>query len=250
MINSKTHLIIFSKDRAMQLHALLESIIVNCDVFDRISILYTTSKSEYNKAYSLLFTRFSHLLKDKLHSVLESNFEKNLKYLLSIKDYGNICFMVDDDIIFNDCVSIVRFFTNPLRDDECFSLRLGDNIKVKTHFSYKFATDGHFYRRKLIKAMVDEISFINPNKFEAKMQRFNNRIGTVNYSKSSSLIGIPVNKVSNTSSCSAGEEYSFSAKQLNDLYLLGQIIDWQNLDYSGIDNVHKEIKYEFRKWTN
>ena len=86
--------IIFSKDRPMQLHLLLESILLNFDVEDyKLNILYKASNDEYNRGYNMirdLYPQFSYKKED--------NFKEDLVSLFNDSKYT--VFLTDDDIIY------------------------------------------------------------------------------------------------------------------------------------------------------
>jgi hypothetical protein len=43
-----------------------------------------------------------------------------------------------------------------------------------------------------------------------------------------------------------GLEFPFTPMDLNSIYLSGKVIDLENLDFSGVKGLHKEINFMFR----
>lgn len=206
-------LIIFSKDRVMQLDFLLRSLKRVDNKFD-IHVLYTGDQD-----YSLLDYDIT--------LVKETNFKKDLIEL--IPD-GVVGFMTDDDYVFRDC-HVPVFPTS-------YSLRLGKNIKVKAHFDYGFSVDGHFYHAKDLMQPLEDTEFTNPNKLESKVNRtYGHRFRPIQHEKQSSLVGIPNNMVSDTSGCS---EMGGDVEELYQRYLKGERI--QDMEIKTSD-VHKYIEY-------
>ena len=96
--------------------------------------------------------------------------------------------------------------------------------------------------------MIEKINFNNPNALEAHLQGFKPAIPKyIACFEKSILVGIPINKVSDTSSCSAGEKFSYTPEYLNNKYLDGWILDIDKMDFSGVNDCHCEIEFKFKK---
>jgi hypothetical protein len=219
-------LIIFSKDRACQLDALLRSVHKNCNHFDDIAVLYTASARKFRRGYTEV--RGARLVR-------QNDFKRDLLNLIPKR--GQVCFMVDDIIVFKEVPNIPR-----VRPGTTYSLRLGSNVKKKAHFSYPMSTDGHVFRGDDIWPLMRSIDFINPNKLESRLQKFSSKFRII-YSEQY-LVSIPHNIVSNTTGCSFTGKYS--TDNLNQEFLAGNRIDFEAMDFSGIDNVHADIDYVIR----
>ena len=113
--------VVFSRDRAMQLDAFLESIDFYVPrLFETVSVLYKPTSETFEEAYAILAAERSNV-----HWVRETSFPENLRALVGETD--NTVFHTDDDVYFR---TPDRF---DLRNDEvCFTLRLGLN----TTYSY------------------------------------------------------------------------------------------------------------------
>lgn len=230
-------LIIFSKNRALQLQALLRSNKKRCDIFHCIEVIYKAD-DYYKESYEKLKQQWNNIIFTK-----ERNFEKDTKKSIN-SDYFHTCFMVDDDMFYRNVIPDVNWY---IEENDCYSLRLGENIKVKSHFKYPLSLDGHIFNTKTIRVFINKINFNNPNRLESRLQKFKKRIKKIHYAKSGCLIGVPVNRVSDSSRCTAGEKHNYTEKYLDDMFKQGYEIDFENIDFSGIRNVHKEVELKFKK---
>jgi hypothetical protein len=91
----KNQLIIFSKNRACQLHLLLESIEKNSNgVFDVIYVIHTYTTKEYLDGYSKLYNEFpnvSFITEDDFYSTTLETIDPTFEF---------VTFMVDDNIFY------------------------------------------------------------------------------------------------------------------------------------------------------
>lgn len=275
----KNQLIIFSKNRASQLHLLLESIKNNSnDLFDKIFIIYTYTDKEFFDGYCKLIKQFP-----KVSFIVEDNFFKDTMKLISDSSFNYTTFMVDDDVFYQklyiDREKIFNLFNDQNKPISCFSLRLGlncnyshpanlsytignyetidDFIKVnineqKGDFAYPLSVDGHIFKTDFIKSCLNSIGvFTNPNTLESKLQHLLNRIDKyMCFFYESVLVGIPNNIVNTTHNNRMGLRFYFSEKELNVKYKNGEIINLESLDFSNINGPHKEIEYKFSESKN
>ena len=254
------NLIIFSKNRAMQLDGLLRSIEQNCDIFDRINILYKATTPDHKKAYNILANKHG-----SCFFIKEENFKKDTESLICYNgffSYNHTCFLVDDCIAHRKIKEIEKLylFKTLKFKDIIFSLRLGldqknaprimiqfDWSQEKGDWNYPLSVDGHIFRTAYIDSLIKRIYFINPNKLEAGLQKFKEDAPPfMACFNESMVVSIPVNKVSDTSGCSSGDKYSYSVEYLNKLFLEGKRLDYENMDFSNIRGCHQEIKFEFK----
>lgn len=265
MINA----IIFSYNRPIQLHLLLETISINAKDIFNISVIYKHSNDNFKKGYEILKTKF-----DNISWIDETFFkEQTLSLLNSNLEYT--CFFTDDDILFGNILEndIIECLKND--DVFCFSTRIGKNTtycyslncddiltiekeddkfvwwnwtKHKANNGYPLSVDGHIFRTKEINKFVKKISFHNPNTLEGSLQIFNNFPKDIMVAyKYSVLVNSPNNVVSDTHSNRMGEKYKFTPKELNDKYLDGYIIDYNAIDFSNIVGAHQEIDFKLKK---
>lgn len=266
--SNKFRLVIFSKDRAMQLEALFSSIAKNArDVFSDINVLFTTSDESYKYSYEILEENYS-----QVNFIEEKDFNNDIHNLIDDGSYNYIMFLTDDDIIFKDisAYGFKRFITEGIC---CFSYRLGTNInycyscdkpnKLGIHschgniiswdwrdeeldFNYPLSVTSHVFYSKLIKKVTKDLYFTNPNNMEAKIQERRNILPLGMMSPEySCIVGIPANKVNTEYPNRNGLKYPYSTEELNNLFLNNKKIDISKMDFSNINAAQQEIKYEF-----
>ena len=128
----KTEIIIFSKNRTLQLKSLLLSLKDNSDIREEwINIIYI---EDINISYKSLIDQFN------CNFVLQTDFLSDLTNIINNSKSNYVLFMVDD-LIFRDGFRLkeIEKFMDKYKDVDCFSLRLGKNIKDagKTDFSIR-----------------------------------------------------------------------------------------------------------------
>ena len=270
----KNQLIIFSKNRACQLHLLLESIEKNSnDIFDTISVIHTYTSKEYFNGYEKLIQRFPNV-----SFIVENDFHSDT--LNAIKpQFDYTTFMVDDNVFYKKLElnqeEILQTFKDYENHISCFSLRLGlncnyshpanlsyeigvfkemdnfilvDVFNQQGDFAYPLSVDGHIFKTDFILSCLKMIGiFTNPNVIESKLQLLLSRInrGMV-FLKESVIVGVPVNIVNNTHRNRQGLKFYFSENDLNVRYNNGEIINLESLDVSNINGPHKEMRYKFK----
>jgi hypothetical protein len=255
--------VVFSRDRAMQLDAFLESVdLYVAGLFETVSVLYKPTSESFEKAYSRLAAE-----RPGVHWVRETSFRENLQALVGKAD--NTVFHTDDDVYFG---TPDRF---DLRDDEvCFTLRLGLNTTYSYtldleerligadvvgnrvvwdwrsqgagSYSYPLAVNGHVFRTEDVVDWLARASFSNPNDLEAALQLFNTELRPKMASfQHSTVVSIPANIVNETYANRHGD--LFTPEALNDRFLLGERIDLDSMDFSSIAACHQEIPFAFRR---
>ena len=193
--------IIFSRDRACQLHACLETM-AKFMPYVLPTVLYKADTDEFRRGYELLSQRFS------ANFVQEGDFRQDLIRLVSEGVGGSgvfdpaICFAVDDQIFRHRVY--MRTIAAALKDPQClcFSLRLGPQINYcyscdietpapdflpmffckdeyvkmwkwqvacKGDWGYPFSVDTTVYRTGSLIPIIQRHSFTNPNTFEAAL---------------------------------------------------------------------------------
>jgi len=268
----QTSLIVFSKDRPMQLQALLDSIEIHAKgFFDNIDIVYFATDSKYEEGYELLMSR-----NIGPNYVKQTEFEDNIKSLFKM-DYT--CFAADDDIFYGDIdKEIFKVIDMEDKDMACFSLRLGLNLdycysndkpnklapgyltdgkflkwkwaEQELDFAYPLSAISHIFKTNFIKDLTEKISFKNPNTYEAKLQSMLNITPPCMSSyKEGKVFGVPANSVNDSWTNRNGLSYGYTTEDLNDKYLNGEIIDIKSMVYN-IHSAQQEIKYCFKKHGN
>lgn len=263
--------VIFSKDRASQLHLLLSSLFKNAPYLFNLNVLYTYSNPEFEKGYDVL----KEMCKTNLWNVnfvKETNFKEDLLGLIK-SDYKYTTFFTDDDVLFDeiDYQTIENSFLD--EDVFCFSLRLGKNttfcytmnvpnqivISKETEntvswdwqkswydFGYPLSVDGHVFRTKEIAKLSKSLNFKSPNTYEGSLQIYETfpRYLMESY-KHSRLVGNPVNIVNDSHPNLNGQKYKFDIKDLNQKFINGVLICLEDMDFSNIIGAHQEIEYKF-----
>ncbi len=265
--------IIFSRDRSLQLHALVSSYFEKVANPAPIHLLYTTTSAKHKKSYEELVEMFS----GKLASVTEqTSFRENVLEILESVKSSRMIFLTDDDVFIEnvDMRDYAKYDTN------CFfpSLRLGLNLKrcytyqkdqpvppraegiidEPDKFCWKmkqgrhdwaipFSVDGNLFSTKEITMLSKNIQFSSPNTFEAHLlpftKVFNYRYG-VCYTKSR-LVNIPCNMVQ---SDTVGNVHgTIHQDMLLEKWNQGLQIDRDA--FAGVVNqsAHQELKLAFKK---
>jgi len=206
------NLIIFSKNRAMQLDALLRSIQLRCNVFNSIHVVWTADEG-YERSY------ISMMPKHNVTWIKETNFKEDT--MRAMTDAVFTCFMCDDDIIMHDFNGLPDNWDGLL----CHSLRMeGEPWKwrgMTGNEGYPFSVDGHIYKTKLIKPLINNLMFINPNKLESQMQHRTHYPDLM--SGQFILTSLSVNRTSSTSGCDFSNDYP--ERVLDDMFLAGKRMD-------------------------
>lgn len=266
----KVDFIVFSKNRAMQLRALLESFFhfVDIQVINSVSVIHHFDPN-YREGYQQLYDEFA-----QVNFIHENDFkEQTLSVLRSSSEF--VCFLVDDIIFFRE----VKGEIIPKQSEVCFTLRLGENCKyshpanawynppkfsvedgfiswewnsAEYDFGYPFSLDGHVFRKDDILTICEDSYFRSPNSlenvlvyFNPHMQRFSSM--RMRSFKHSSLVGVPVNRVNNEVPNRFGLEYGISEKELQNIFNQRMRISWEEMDFSSIQGPHKEICYQFKE---
>jgi hypothetical protein len=242
-------MLIFSKDRPLQLTALLDSISSYTKIAN-INILYLASSEDSQKAYDNMIGLYSQ------HSFIkECDFHRQTRDI--INNYKYIVFMVDDSLIvrkfsINDCIRILENNDNVIG----VSLRLGKNTlhsfnmntdnpfpeivgkygsllfydwtnAIGVDFSYSMEISSSVYRTIDIIALLETRSFSKPNDLEdvlAKYRKTINRPLLAIY-ETSIAFSIPYNIVQSTHTNRKAIEDQTNAESLLTLYNMGMRID-------------------------
>ena len=220
--------IIFSMDRALQLHALLSTYFEKVKNPVPIHVLWRASSRQHKSAYDEVFSLFA---TRNIYSVYQKNQASFKDQLLTI--FANIkaekVFFLVDDIIFINEIDMLDF-TQLDAHKMVGSLRLGRNLtrsytvnkeqclppfikdancgddkmlwvweKGQYDWRYPLSVDGNLFLTREINLLARYTDFNSPNTFEANLQNyvkyFLHRLG-ICY-KESKILNIPANKIQN-----------------------------------------------------
>lgn len=258
-------LLIFSKDRACQLDALLNSIDKYLPKWFNIFILYKTSSDRYDIAYEELKLTYN-----KAVFIKENNFYKDSMQIISDSKTNHLCFSTDDMVIFKNPDTLVEEIL-PKYKNTTFSLRLGFNTSVQDchkglsqfplnlyvdkknfiewnsnnypaifNYGYPLAVDMHIFDKNCMTDILNEIEFKNSNELESKLQNYRNYIYNISSYKHSIAVNIPCNNISNYTL--ANNIFSYSLESLNDAFLNGKRICIDSISKNKIVGCHQEIE--------
>ncbi len=253
--------LIFSRNRPMQLHCLLESIKKYTNLAD-ISVLY-----RYDEKYQKGLDRVKELHRN-VKFIDELDFETQVKNYLK---YGQkFCTFFVDDIVVKNNVDF-SFPCQVLESNPAFltfSLRLGTHLthcypinsrqnvpngntnsglflwswRNATHdWNYPFSVDGHIFRRSEIDSWVSHLKFKNPNQFESVMQSIPRTFATQDACAcfiQSAIVNIPINRVQNEF---MNRAESISIDELYDLWMSGKAFDFEKIYGIINDGAHSPI---------
>jgi len=265
-------IICFSKDRAMQLDGLLQSIIRQARATVSITVLYkTTTKSSF-QAYQKIIKKYSNF-----KFVKEKIFEKQVIQI--IKESNRFLCFVTDDSLFYEPFELENIIRNP--KVFTFSLRLGLNCKycytsdrnmklpnfitteksilwnwktAKDDFGYPLSLDAHIFKKSVILKMAKKISFVGPNDFENNLANLikqpelaKNLPEWMASYKTSRYVSIPVNRTQNKFLNRFGMTNRHSLISLNTKYIAGLQIDIPKTLIRQPCGAHEEYKLYFEK---
>jgi hypothetical protein len=263
--------VVFSKDRPMQLHALLTSFRAASRESYGITVLYHASSEDFWNSYNecmQIFSRFHEIRFVRQRS--ESSFQSDLYGILEEHNESRVGFLVDD-IVFIREFDLRAFDNLDLRT--CIpSLRLGRNIgysyTTKKKFllpstmttqsgllswrwqgsdgdwAYPLSLDGNIFLRSEIIPILKRLHCTSPNTLEAQMQQYNDvylkRYGAC--FERPRLINIASNVVQKDYPNRHG---NISAEFLLKKWKEGKAIDVQELSEIDADSVHIEHQFSF-----
>lgn len=263
-----TQLIVFSKDRALQLDALLRSYFFYTENPVSVKVLFRASSVEFEKAYAELIQLYS----DRpIEFIQERSFKKDLVELFDRLTCSKVIFLVDD-LQFKNPVNF-KSFTGINPRENIASLRLGTHLnyaytlnmkqplptfkkvgdmlswnwnKASGDWAYPLSVDGHLFDKEEFKVLVNELDYKAPNSFEAALQLmhpfFAKRNGLC--FQNSVLINNPCNKVQNENDNVFGNA---SIEDLNAKWLEGYRVDFQQFDQLRNVSAHQELPLTFLK---
>lgn len=240
-------IIIFSKDRPLQLHAYLESILMFSDAKqEQISVIY---KETPNIDYARTIKTFPNV---KWHS--ENNFYEDLSE--QIDEANDFIMFGCDDVVFTNNFSLSQSISILQSNNDVFgvSIRLGKNILTfpysaanvdnyyiwpwaneKSHYGYPWELCCTLYRKSDIREMLKKYSkaIKSPNYFEeifASNNQYIKKPFLACFEKSSAIV-ITVNRVQDT------HPNAIDTSLKTDIYTLNEIYKNNKLDVKTIAKI-------------
>lgn len=214
--------VVFSKDRAMQLHALLTSFFETAVGKCEIAVIYKSSTEAHKIAYEEVARIFGEKVKFVEQESYPS-FRDCLEQTASQLNRGKIFFLVDD-IVFTEVVDY-QFLASLDLSDTVFSLRMGEHLDYsyvvnsiqplpktlevkngyltwqwsegKLDWGYPLSVDGHVFSTSEVLLWIKYLDFGSPSSFENSLQKLRHiyRQKRGMSFKKSRIVNIPANKV-------------------------------------------------------
>lgn len=200
--------IVFSKDRAMQLHAFLRSYRDHVTPVTSIDVLYQATSTRHEQAYAAVFKEMPFAW-----PVPQSSFRYDVLDLLPPS--GNVVFFVDDQIFVRPW-SVQERHGLSLRLaphlSRCYPLNIEQAVPSFEHeddlllwrwsdgqhdWGYPLSLDGHVFDLAEVRPWIASLHFDSPNMLEAALQQFTSKFATRRgacYSKST-VVNTPWNRV-------------------------------------------------------
>ena len=258
---------IFSKDRACQLNALLESYYRFTEGTIPVpTVLYTYSSPEFAAGYELLVHRFP-----KVNFVQETNFKSDLNKSINPKDPFTVFFV--DDIVFRNYFDFngpIISYLESRADVICLSLRLSPSIErchtqnyntpppifEETEYgliwnwrfahggdwAYPMSVDGHIFRTTEILLYLQLCNYKKPNTLEVALSDRPLNRPKMMCLPDHIVFNVPNNTVQ--TECH-NREMGGSAIVLNQRYLAGERIDIDHLATVKNNSPHFEVNYHW-----
>jgi hypothetical protein len=244
--------IIFSRNRPAQLDLLLRSIERHMEPAET-HIIWHGSSRDFRAGYRRVV---SNPMQE------EGAFADELRAVVN-RAREPVTFFCDDDIVFRkvegdpaEALDDQRVLAHSL----CLGrgnrqMRLPDGFPVwdwtalrRHDFGYPCGIDGNTYRPKDVRVVLPGDDITNPTWFETmfhmRLRYLYHRPLMASFQEQS-VVGVPVNITSPSSSVAAGLRFEQSAKMLNERFLDGERINLDALDFSGVKSVHQEFPFEW-----
>jgi len=259
------NIVVFSKDRAMQLDLFIRSFnrYVKDGALYALNILYNYSNQEFKAGYERLIGNCP----ENIKFLEEVSFKADLVSLIN-PNYPYTVFFVDDDVfkeafdfydnqmdVFNKNTNIACRALNLHKNlNHCYTLNIpmpkpqfgDDNVFVwsglKGDYGYPMSLDGHIFRTNDIMPYIIKINYNGPNILEGLMAKNPlNKPLMICYDRAI-IVNNPINMVQ---AVSRNRHGNITAKFLNDKFLAGRMIKLDN--FIGLDNrsCHQETQIDF-----
>lgn len=264
-------IIIFSKDRAMQLDALLRSYFHYTKNVVPVHVLYYASEVEFKNGYENLISIYKN---QGVQFRKEKSFRLDLIKLFEELSSSKVLFLVDD-LFFKNSIDF-KSFSSIDPKQYVASLRMGKHLTfsytlqrkqklpafsiskeytdmiswsfndTELDWAYPLSVDGHLFDSKELKILVNELEYKAPNSFEEALQLMNplfkKRKGLC-FSESI-IVNNPCNKVQTENNNISGQ---MTIEELNNKWLDGYRIKFEKEEGILNESAHQEFTLEFIK---
>ncbi len=246
--------LIFSKDRACQLDALLRSIEENGPGYSSVTVLYVWSDYAQGEAYWQL-TRAGHAVRwlpqDRFSDQTRSWLERAGDVLSFLVDdqifYGKATLAPSPGMVYQYGLNTTRSHTmggdsHPhvqVARDGWFTWTWRDSTG---DFAYPLSIGGNVYdKAELLEAWPDH--FDSPTSLEAQLACYAAWWSreTLAAPIHSCLVSLPHNRVTTQATNPISSDERWTAVKLCEAYLDGQRIDYEAMDFSSVDAAHSEV---------
>lgn len=265
-------IIIFSKDRPLQLDLTLQSLYRNFLLYrsSNLYVIYDSSNQRFQNSYERLMCEHS-----KCNFIEGLNGGSTLNFICKNSKDPFLMFLTDDNIVYRKNVTTEQDLTKIFdRNIASLSMRLGLNIKnqgvekpyqqpeiemdgihivwdrmsmpASSYWNYPLSLDGHIFMNKTICPIIEDIFLQNklyhPNKIEQMLQRYFFEVPRFMAAEvKSSIVNSPNNRVQELVENWFGKVFPARPEELLLRYEAGERIDLDLLNFSDITLPHKEI---------
>lgn len=262
--------IVFSRDRACQLHALLSSLRDHVEEGLELYVIYRATNDRHKKAYEEVIELFNGR---HIEWREEDNFRSDLLTVMGGIATRSVFFLVDD-IVFIRPVSLKALSVFNLRE-YVPSLRLGEHVNYcyteqqpmkvpelveadagNAHlvswewlqgdydWGYPLSVDGHVFLTDEIRLLLENVEFTAPNSLEKAMQVLRElyRMRSGICYRESRIVNIPMNRVQTENDNLYGE---VSVEELLERWEAGYRIDVDKLYNVKPESAHQELPVSF-----
>ncbi len=251
--------LVFSKDRALQLHGLLQTI--HLAPYDEVGVLWTASTEHFRKGYE----RVRWPLMGE-----EDGFELQVRRFVNGGTSEYVVFHTDDDLFFRrppapmPLVPGVVSLRLGLNTTECMMsgepndwrvvVQSGDwlywDIRDATNdLAYPHSLNGHVMRREHVSSMLDaDLRFANPTQLECALaERVRESQTLMVAPRESCVVSVPWNRVTTGTNNPISDDPELTAAALNERWLDGEVLDPFAMDFSQVRAPHALLAPAFMR---
>ena len=272
---NEVQVVVFSKNRAMQLDCCLHSFFDNCVEKVDINVLYTTTSEEHENSYKILQKTYENVVFFR-----EMSFKSDLLSILCNKIY--ILFVVDDAIFttpfsLQKIINLLKYHSKTIG----FSLRLGkntnynypydslqiipkytisDNVMIyrwttaNLDFAYPVELSSSLYLVSDILPVLEQTEYKNPNDLEwmfyINLGYFANIKSLIACFETSVAFCNPINMVQQVNNNRSGRNPELNPEKLLELFNDGYRIYIEKFNGFVSNACHQEVELEFIKDDN